>query len=129
MAYDAKKAIPHAELNAEFMSRIRRNEEPAYDDTKDEELIQVYSALSIIPNKTDDKRIKQIIAAYFKGIKQIVFVSNRPLFETILNKLNSSYKTENIEPGEKLKLGYKNGIESITSKPIENMIGKYMRSK
>ena len=39
MAYDAKKAIPHAELNAEFMSRIRRNEEPAYDDTKDDDNI------------------------------------------------------------------------------------------
>lgn len=27
MAFDAKKAIPHAELNAEFISRIRRNDE------------------------------------------------------------------------------------------------------
>ena len=116
MAYDAKKAIPHAELNAEFMSRIRRMEEPAYDDTKDEELIQMYSVLSIIPDNADDKRIKQIVAAYFKGMKQLVFVSNRPLFETILNKLNSAYKMENIEPGEKLKLGYKKGIESITSR-------------
>ena len=116
MAFDAKKAIPHAELNAEFMSRIRRNEEPAYDDTEDEELIQVYSALSIIPDNMDDKRIKQIITAYFKGIKQILFVSKRPLFETILNKLNSSYKVENIEPGETLKLGYNKGIESITSR-------------
>lgn len=116
MAFDAKKAIPHAELNAEFMSRIRRNEEPAYDDTKDEKLIQVYSVLSIIPGNIDDARIKQIITAYLKGIKQILFVSKRPLFETILNKLNSSYKVENIEPGETLKLGYNKGIESITSR-------------
>ena len=116
MAYDAKKAIPHAELNAEFMSRIRRSEETDYDDTKDEELIQMYSVLSIIPDNTDDKRINQIIAAYFKGIKQFVFVTKRPLFETILNRLNSAYKTENIEPGEKLKIGYTNGIESITSR-------------
>ena len=116
MAFDAKKAIPHAELNAEFMSRIRRSEEPDYDDSEGEELIQVYSALSIIPEDADDKRIKRIVTAYFKGIKQIVFVSKRALFETILNELNASYKKENIEPGDKLKVGYKKGIESIGSR-------------
>lgn len=113
MAFDAKKAIPHAELNAEFMSRIRRSEEPDYDEPKGEELIQVYSVLSIIPGDADDKRVKRITTAYFKGIKQSVFVSKRDLFETILNELNSSYKKENIEPGDKLKVGYKKGIESI----------------
>lgn len=113
MAFDAKKAIPHAELNAEFMSRIRRNEEPDYDDPEGEELIQVYSILSIIPDDADDKQLKRIIASYFKGIKQIVFVSNRSLFAMLLNELNSSYKKENIEPGDELKVGYKKGIESI----------------
>ena len=116
MAFDAKKAIPHAELNAEFMSRIRRSEEPDYDEPEGEEMIQVYSALSIIPGDADDKRTKSIIKAYFKGIKQIVFVSKCVLFETILNELNASYKKENIEPGDKLKVGYKKGIESIGSR-------------
>lgn len=116
MAFDAKKAIPHAELNTEFISRIRRSEEPDYDDPEDEELIQVYSLLSIIPGDADDSRIKKIVAAYFKGIKQIVFVSKRFVFETILNELNSAYKKENIEPGDKLKVGYKNGVENISSR-------------
>ena len=116
MAFDAKKAIPHAELNAELISRIRRNEEPDYNDLEDKDLIQVYSTLSIIPDDADDKRIKRIVAAYFKGIKQIVFVSKRPLFEMILNELNSSYKKENIEPGDKLKVGYRKGIEAIVSR-------------
>lgn len=115
MAFDAKKAIPHAELNAELISRIRRNEEPDYDDSEGEELIQVYSMLSIIPDEADDKRIKKIVAAYFKGIKQILFVSKRPLFEKILKELNSSYKKENIEPGDKLKIGYSKGIEFASS--------------
>ena len=113
MAFDAKKAIPHAELNAELISRIRRKEEPDYNDSEDKDLIQVYSTLSIIPDDADDKRIKRIVAAYFKGIKQIVFVSKRPLFEMILNELNFSYKKENIEPGDKLKVGYRNGIEAV----------------
>ena len=116
MAFDAKKAIPHAELNAELISRIRRKEEPDYNDSEDKDLIQVYSTLSIIPDDADDKRIKRIVAAYFKGIKQIVFVSKRPLFEMILNELNFSYKKENIEPGDKLKVGYRKGIEAIVSR-------------
>ena len=113
MAFDAKKAIPHAELNAELISRIRRKEEPDYNDSEDKDLIQVYSTLSIIPDDADGKRIKRIVAAYFKGIKQIVFVSKRPLFEMILNELNFSYKKENIEPGDKLKVGYRKGIEAV----------------
>ena len=116
IAFDAKKAIPHAELNAGLISRIRRNEEPDYNDPEDKDLIQVYSMLSIIPDDADDKRIKRIVAAYFKGIKQIVFISKRPLFEMILNELNSSYKKENIEPGDKLKVGYRKGIEAIVSR-------------
>lgn len=116
LAFNAKNAIPHAELNAGFMSRIRRNEEPDYDDFKEEEIVQVYSMLSIIPNEADDKRIKRIVTAYFKGIKQIVFVAQRALFETILNELDFSYKKENIEPGDKLKVGYKKGIGAFVSK-------------
>ena len=116
MAFEAKKAIPHAELNAELISRIRRNEEPDYNDSEDQELIQVYSTLSIIPDAADDNQVKKIVATYFKGIKQIVFVSKRPLFEKILNELDSSYKKENVEPGDNLKIGYRKGIEAIASR-------------
>ena len=115
MAFDAKKAIPHAELDEALMRRIRRNEEPDYDGFEGEELIQVYSTMSIVPKDIDDSQIKKIIKAYFMGIKQIIFVSNQSLFEVILNELNSSYRKENIEPGNKLSVGYKKGIESITS--------------
>lgn len=116
MAYDAKKAIPHAELDESLLRRIRRNEEPDYDDLDREDLIQVYSSMSIFPNEIDDNRIKKIVTAYFKGIKQIIFVSKHSLFEAILNELNSSYRKENIEPGDKLGIGYKKGIDSITSR-------------
>lgn len=115
MAFDAKKSIPHAELNAEFISRIRRIEESNYEDPEGEEYIRAYSELSILPVDIDDHRIKKIISAYFKGIKQILFVEGRNTFNAILNELNSSYKKENIEPGDKLQVGYKKGIESIIS--------------
>ena len=114
MAFDAKKMIPHADLNAELISRIRRDEEPDYEDPKESEFVQAYSVMSILPAKVSEQKIEQIISAYFKGSKQLVFVEKREVFEALLNELNSSYKKENIEPGDKLQVGYKKGIESIS---------------
>lgn len=114
MAFDAKKTIPHSELNAELISRIRRTEESDYEDPEGEEYIRAYSLLSIFPTGIDDQRIKKIVSAYFKGTKQILFVEERDTFNAILNELNCFYKKENIEPGDKLQVGYKKGIESIT---------------
>lgn len=110
-AFDAKKGIPHAELNTEFLSRIRRFEEPSFDDSSAEEFNQVYSELSIFPNIVDEERIKKIITAYFKGIKQILFVSQKSTFDAFLRELDSAYKKENIEPGDKIKVGYKKGVD------------------
>ena len=116
IAFESKKAIPHAELDEAFWRKIRRTEEPDYDDSEGEELPQVYSIMSIIPGDLDDNRVRRIVSAYFKGIKQIVFVSKQSMFEAILNELNSSYMQENIEPGDKLKVGYKKGISAIASR-------------
>lgn len=110
-AFDARKGIPHAELDAEFLGRIRRFEEPSFDDSSAEEFNQVYSELSIFPNTVDEERIKKIITAYFKGIKQILFVSQKSTFDAFLRELDSAYKKENIEPGDKVKVGYKNGVD------------------
>ena len=110
-AFDEKKGIPHAELDTEFLSRIRRFEEPSFDDSSAEEFNQVYSELSIFPNIIDEERIKKIITAYFKGIKQILFVSQESTFDAFLRELDSVYKKENIEPGDKIKVGYKKGVD------------------
>lgn len=112
-AFDAKKAISHAELNAELMGRIRREEEPGYEDSTEEEYEQIYSRLSIFPRAVDQDRIKRIIVSYAHGTKQIIFMNDRVSFECLLSELNSFYKKENIEPGEKLSIGYKKGIEDI----------------
>ncbi len=114
-AFGAKKAIPHAELDAEFLSRIRRSEEPGYDDSVENEFVQVYSELSILPDNVDEIHIKKTITAYFRGVKQILFVSNRSVFEEFLYELNLTYKKENIEPGDNLKVGYKKGVEYTSS--------------
>ena len=93
MAFDAKKMIPHAELNAEFISRIRRKEEPDYVIPEGNEIVQVYSVMSIFPFNIDSLKIKAIVASYFKGIKQIIFVEQRNCFEAILNELNITFPT------------------------------------
>ncbi len=110
MAFDAKKAIPHAKLNAEFIDRIRRNEEPEYENSEKKEFIGGYSTLSILPIGVDNERVKKIIAAYFEGTKQILFVKEQSIFSMILNELDNGYKKENIEPGDNLEVGYKKGV-------------------
>lgn len=115
MAFEAKKMIPHAELDMEFISRIRRIEEPDYEDPQDVEYVQAYSVLSIFPDEVSAERVKKIISEYFRGSKQLVFVTKRADFEIFLKELNNSYKKENIEPGDKLRVDYKKGIGSISS--------------
>ena len=112
-AFDAKKAISHAELNAELIGRIRREEEPGYEDSSEEEYEQVYSLLSIFPQPLGQDKVKRIVASYAHGTKQIIFVNDRESFECLVKELNLFYEKENIEPGEKLSIGYKKGIEYI----------------
>lgn len=111
MAFDAKKMILHTELNTELINRIRRKEEPAYDTLQKENPTQVYSVLSILPGEVEDQRIKGIISSYFKGTKQIIFAEKKETMDAVLNELDSYCKKENIEPGSKLKIGYKHTIE------------------
>ncbi len=112
-AFDAKKIIPHAELTNELIGCIRREEEPEYENSSQEEFDSVYSLLSLVPDSVKNDKAKRIVASYAQGIKQIIFVNDRDSFECILNELDLFYKRENIEPGGKLLIGYKKGIENI----------------
>ena len=110
-AFDSKKTIPHADLTNELIDRIRRDEEPEYDLIEKEDVASVYSLLSIIPDPVTAEKIKSIISSYSRGTKQVVFVGDRKSFDDILNEFNSFYKKENIEPGGKLSIGYRKGID------------------
>lgn len=109
-AFDAKKTIPHAELNGELIDRIRRDEEPDYDSSAKEDATFVYSLLSIIPDSVNHEKALEFVSSYARGIKQVIFVSDDNSFNCILNEFNSFYRKENIEPGGKLAIGYKRGI-------------------
>lgn len=114
-AFDAKKTIPHAELTNELMECIRREEEPGYENSFQEEFDSIYSLLSVVPDSINRDKAKRIVASYAHGIKQIIFVNDRDSFNCVLNELDSFYKRENIEPGGKLSIGYKKGIEKKTN--------------
>lgn len=115
IAFDAKKAISHAKLDAELIDRIRRREEPKYENSEKKEFMGGYSTLSIFPIGIDNERVKKIIAAYFEGTKQILFVKEQSIFSMILNELDNEYKKENVEPGDNLEVGYKKGIVKMIS--------------
>ena len=112
-AFDAKKSIPHAEMSAEFINRIRREEEPNYIDVSSEDIPQIYSVLSIVPEEINQVDAKKYVASYARGIKQIIFVNDTNSLSCVLEELNGFYKKENIEPGGSLAVGYKKGIENI----------------
>ena len=112
-AFDAKKTIPHAELTGDLMGCIRRDEEPGYEMSSQEEFDPVYSLLHVIPDTVNGEKAKGIVSSYSRGIKQFIFVNDRNTFECILNELDAFYKKDNVEPGGKLSIGYKKGIEKI----------------
>lgn len=115
-AFDAKKTIPHAELTSELLCRIRRDEEPEFENTSEEGIDPEYSLLSIIPYSINNDKAKTIVESYARGTKQFVFVNEKESFNCILNELNAFYRRDNIEPGSVLSIGYKKGID--TSKEI-----------
>ncbi len=111
-AFDAKRAIPHAVLSQDIINRIRKEEEPNFVEECGSDLLQ-YSFTGIFTEEITSEEINKIIASYFEGTKQVVFIEKRKSFVTLLIALNDTYRRENIEPGSNLEVGYKDGIEDI----------------
>ena len=91
-AFDAKKSIPHAELDSELLCRIRRDEEPEFENSSEAGIDYMYSLLSVIPNSISSDKAKNIVESYARGIKQFVFVNDKESFDCILKELNDFYR-------------------------------------
>ena len=115
MAYTAKKAIPHAELSEELIDRIRRDEEPGFVDADGKNSSQAYSEFHVFPKGIDEGTMDYVIHSYFRGTKEIICISDRGSFDKLIYKLDRAFKSENIEPGLKLSIGYKNGIKTTNT--------------
>ena len=113
------KFIPHADFSYDLMVRIRKHLEPDFKVIKEAIKDKEYSKLSIFTNCIDEENYENVISEYFRGVKQIIFVSEQDSFTTFLNKLNDSLKSHNVEfKKNNLKVGYEEGIT----------ISKYMDS-
>lgn len=97
--YNIDKGAKHDELDERKLALIRHRFEPNYDM---KEVVQNlnpgYSRLRTFPNDITDTEIVEIVTEYFKGIKQIVFVSSLNNLQHIVSYLYSNFKVRNIFP-------------------------------
>lgn len=112
-AFNTYKGIPHAVFSSDLILKLRQDWEPNF--AKSNQTVDVttnpYSILSVCPSKIQQVVIDEIIAGYFSGIKQIVFLSNSTDYDAITTSFNQHFKNKNIQPsGNKLSIGYKNGL-------------------
>lgn len=107
--YDIDKAAKHDELTQKEFALIRHHFEPNFDLKEVvERLNPGYSRLRTFPTEITDDEIKEIVREYFKGIKEIVFVSNSESLKRIVNCLNQNFLNRNIYPNKNnLSIGQK----------------------
>ena len=97
--YDVDKGAEHEDMNAKRFAIIRHHFEPNYDLKQEvEELNPGYSRLRVIPGGISDSEISEIVEEYFKGIKEIVFVSEKNELLRILSSINVVFQTKKIYP-------------------------------
>lgn len=121
--YTIDKGAKHDDFDAKRMALIRHHFEPNYD-LKEEQLFlnPGYSRLRIYKGDFHDEDAVEIAEEYFKGIKEIVFVSTRESLLKIVGELETRFIERRIRP-------YKNnlvigGVESGESTIIDKSIIK-----
>lgn len=119
--YNVDKGTKHDQLDERKFALIRHYFEPNYDLKQVvENLNPGYSRLRTFPSEITDTEINEIMEEYFKGIKQIVFVSSYDDLRRIVNCLDNYFKVRNIFPDRNnLSIGQNNiqlaGTESSFS--------------
>lgn len=112
-AYDSLRHVPHAEFSAEFLLRLRRDWEPNLPEAARpaEAAAQPYSLLSIHPGALGETEAERIVSEYFAGIKRIVFLGDRMVYEQLAAAFDAGFKRRNIEPSANgLQIGYAHGL-------------------
>ena len=94
--YDSLRYVPHAE----FLLRLRRDWEPNLPEAArpKEVAAQPYSILSIHLGALRRAEAERIVSEYFAGIKRIVFLGDRAVYERLAAAFNAGFKRRNIEP-------------------------------
>ena len=97
--YTVDKGAKHDVLDTRRLALLRHHFEPNYDlKAEQQSLNPGYSRLRIYKNNLSDEDAVEIAEEYFKGIKEIVFVSAREALQKIVKKLEVRFVERKIRP-------------------------------
>lgn len=99
--YHIDQNIKHDTLDAKRLALIRHHFEPNYDLKQDKKILNPgYSRLRIITHEIDAQQANIIVAEYFSGIKEIIFVPSDQSRQILLDTLDEYFSARNIHPFE-----------------------------
>lgn len=110
--YTIDKGAKHDDLDAKRTALVRHHFEPNYDLKEEQQYLNPgYSRLRIYKGDFREEDAVEITEEYFKGIKEIVFVSSRESLLKIVDELETGFIKRRIRP-------YKNNlvIDSLESR-------------
>lgn len=97
--YTVDKGAKHDVLDTKSLALMRHHFEPNYDlKAEQQSLNPGYSRLRIYMNNLHDEDVIEIAEEYFKGIKEIVFVSSREALQKIVKELEARFVKRKIRP-------------------------------
>lgn len=99
--YTVDKGAKHDVFDVKNMALLRHHFEPNYDlKAEQQSLNPGYSRLRIYKNDFLDEDAIEIAEEYFKGIKEIVFVSSREALKKIVYELETRFVERKIRPNK-----------------------------
>ena len=100
--YTIDKGAKHDDLDPKMLALIRHHFEPNYDlKAEQQSLNPGYSRLRIFKDSFCNKDATEIAEEYFRGIKEIVFVSSRDAMLKIVKELETRFIERKIRPNKK----------------------------
>ncbi len=95
--YGIENSIGHDKLDKKNVILIRHDFEPGFDINQAKEILNPgYSRLRVIVDDIDEEEISRIIEEYFKGIKEIVFVTDKLSLIQVVSMVNAQFVSRNI---------------------------------
>ena len=97
--YTIDKGAKHDEVDAKRLALIRHHFEPNYDLKEEQQALNPgYSRLRTFKDALSDEDAVEIAEEYFRGIKEIVFVSSEDALQKIVKVLEARFIERKIRP-------------------------------
>ena len=97
--YTIDKGAKHDELDTKSLALIRHHFEPNYDLKEEQQALNPgYSRLRTFKDALSDGDAVEIAEEYFRGIKEIVFVSSGDALQKIVKELETRFIERKIRP-------------------------------